>query len=264
MRSLFNLIKQESSREHHIVYDVLQGFDEYDEEEDPQEQNQPEVVSYDLEALNLRKQKLLEEIQELEERAQSILRQTEEKAKELRHEAGQRGYEEGYAKGFSAGSDEGFETALQDGVRNIRQENQEVLDELKRMIERVDAKKQEILKKYQEDLKDIAIAVAEKVVHISLKSSGDVIKRMILAAMEGMQKTEWAKIYIAKTDSQVLLQGETNLINEISHISEHIKIIVMEEEASGTCIIEMPDKILDASANTQLANIREILSSGRM
>ncbi len=132
------------------------------------------------------------------------------------------------------------------------------------MIESVAERRQEMLRKYQEDLKDIAIAIAEKVVHVSLKSSGDVIKRMILSATEGRQKTEWAKIYIAKTDSQVLLHGETNLINEISHIAEHIKIIVMEEEASGTCIIEMPDKILDASANTQLANIREILSSGRI
>ncbi len=261
---MFNLIKQETTKEHQILYDVLRGFDEVDEQGHVVESEEVEVVSYDLDELNAKKQQLLNEITELEEKAQRILQDTEEQAKELKHEASQRGYEEGYAKGFNVGSDEGFEAALRDGIHNIREENQAALDELKFMIESVAERRQEMLRKYQEDLKDIAIAIAEKVVHVSLKSSGDVIKRMILSATEGRQKTEWAKIYIAKTDSQVLLHGETNLINEISHIAEHIKIIVMEEEASGTCIIEMPDKILDASANTQLANIREILSSGRI
>ncbi|MDO4710749.1 MAG: FliH/SctL family protein [Peptostreptococcaceae bacterium] len=260
---MFDLIKKANTDSHVISYNVLQGFDDL-EEEIREEETVAEVVGYDLEALNRKKQILQDEIIELEEKASEILKNAEREAERLRTGSSRRGYEEGYEKGHSEGSDQGFEEALRQGLRRIKSDNQEILDELKRIVDRTEAKKQEILKKYQEDLKDLAIAVAEKVVHVSLKSSGDIIKRMILSATEGLQTREWAKIYIAKTDSQVLLQGDTDLLGSLSSLSDHIKIIVMEEEASGTCIIELPDKVLDASVNTQMENIREILSSGRI
>lgn len=260
---MFNLIKKANTDSHVISYNVLQGFDEFDEEA-REEEAVTEVVGYDLEALNKKKQILQEEIIELENRASQIIRDAENEAERLRSESSRRGYEEGFEKGHSAGSDQGFEEALRQGLRRIKSDNQGLLDDLKRIIEHTEERKKELLRKYQEDLKDIAIAVAEKVVHVSLKSSGDIIKRMILSATEGLQAREWAKIYIAKTDSQVLLQGDTNLLESLSSLSDHIKIIVMEEEAPGTCIIELPDKVLDASVNTQMENIREILSSGRI
>ena len=49
-------------------------------------------------------------------------------------------------------------------------------------------------------------------------------------------------------------------MHSLAGLSEHIKIIPMQEDESGTCIIEMPDEIIDASASTQLQNIRELLS----
>jgi flagellar assembly protein FliH len=34
----------------------------------------------------------------------------------------------------------------------------------------------------------------------------------------------------------------------------------MGDDESGTCIIETPEEIIDASASTQMANIRDILT----
>ena len=36
----------------------------------------------------------------------------------------------------------------------------------------------------------------------------------------------------------------------------------MADDESGTCIIEMPDEIIDASVSTQLDNIKDILHGG--
>lgn len=259
---MFNLIKKSNADAHVISYDVLQGFDDILEEEEtaPEE---PEVVGYDLEELNRRKQFLQTEIEELEHNIKQMREEAESEARRLRREASEQGYEEGYQKGYDEGSDQGFEAALKQGLKKIKEDNQDLLDELKRIIEHAEEKKREIIKNYQEDLKDIAIAIAEKIVHVSLRSSGDIIKRMILSATEGIQTREWAKIYIAKTDSKILVEGDTDLLGSLSSLSDHIKIIVMEE-APGTCIIELPDKVLDASVNTQIENIREILSSGRI
>ena len=46
----------------------------------------------------------------------------------------------------------------------------------------------------------------------------------------------------------------------LSALSDHIRIVPMADEESGTCIVEMPDTIIDASASTQMANIKALLA----
>ncbi len=47
----------------------------------------------------------------------------------------------------------------------------------------------------------------------------------------------------------------------LSDLSSNVKIIKMENEEQGTCILELPDEIVDLSVNTQMANIRELLDN---
>ena len=65
-------------------------------------------------------------------------------------------------------------------------------------ITRNEWKKQRILERYMNELKDLAITVAEKVIHVSLNSSGRVIERMISDEAEKHKKTAWVKIYMNK------------------------------------------------------------------
>ena len=46
----------------------------------------------------------------------------------------------------------------------------------------------------------------------------------------------------------------------LSALSDRVRIIPMADDEAGTCIIETPDEIVDASAATQLNNIRTLLS----
>jgi len=50
------------------------------------------------------------------------------------------------------------------------------------------------------------------------------------------------------------------LVTALASISEQVRIIPMADDETGTCIIEMPDEIIDASAATQINNIRSMLS----
>lgn len=283
MISLFNLIKRAATNTHKIEQDKKIVFEDFSEEfekqlnkakfaqeaEAPQEIPEDveipgtELDEYDLEALIQQKKKLLQEIKELEQKSEDMVANAKNAAKDIEIEAKKKGKAEGYEKGYSEGSEKGYKDSVEEGIRQIKSDNETLLAELQQLIQSTEIKKDEILKKYQEDLKDIAIAVAEKVVHVSLKSSGDIIKRMILAATEGMTDLKWAKIYIAESDSEIMVRGDKNLIGELSQLSGNIKVIVMPDEEPGTCIIELPNKIIDASARTQIENIRDIISSAR-
>ncbi len=53
-------------------------------------------------------------------------------------------------------------------------------------------------------------------------------------------------------------------MQELSNLSDTVKVIIMDGEEPGTCIVERPDEIIDVSVGTQLENIREIMNNARI
>ena len=81
---------------------------------------------------------------------------------------------------------------------------------------------------------------------------------------EKLKKTAWVKIYIDKCDYDMMMKADADILDELSHLSDNIKFIVMDKEERGNCIIEMPEEIVDVSVNTQIENIKDILENVRV
>lgn len=192
--------------------------------------------------------------------AEAIVNQAKAEAIRIQNDAREDGYQEGYETGFLDGKEKAFEEHKQELDRQMV----EFQNTLKESIESVVEEKNHILDKYIDDLKKITLTIAEKVIQTSLRSSGEVIKRMIVAAAGKLKKTQWVKIYVSKKDAGLMIQGDVGLLNELSHISGNIKIVAMENAEDGTCIIELPEEIIDVSVNTQIENIKGILSNARL
>ncbi len=199
--------------------------------------------------------------------AEEILNAAQEEAVRLREEATRTGREEGYAAGKQQGYDEGYADGEQRALEAHREECQRELDHLQEQvtgtIRDMGNLKDKVLEQYLDNLKDISLAVAEKIIHTSLKSSSEIIKRMIVVSTEKLKKVAWAKIYIGRNESGINIQGDAELMHELTKLSDNVKIVVMNEEP-GTCIIELPSEIIDVSAGTQLENIRGILENARL
>lgn len=181
---------------------------------------------------------------------------TEEEQKEAREAGLREGYEAGYREGREKAEAEcrsEFEGTLRSFQEDMRQ-----------ALKSVETAKEHCVHTYLEELKDCAIAIGEKVIHISLRSSGEVIKQMIIAATEKLKKTAWVKIYIDKCDYDMMMEADADILDELSHLSDNIKFIVMDKEERGNCIIEMPEEIVDVSVNTQIENIKDILENVRV
>ena len=187
--------------------------------------------------------------------AKEILRQAEQDAAELKKQA----EKEGYLAGFKCGREEGKKQAEAEGTQAWNEKIQAVEQDVTRFLADSTREKEELLDQYLEDLKDIAVAVAQKVINVSMKSNGDVIKRMIMSATDTVKKSQWAKIYIAKADARFLAQGDAIFLKNLSRISDNVKIVPVENGEAGTCIVELPDEIIDASVGSQMDNIRSII-----
>ena len=163
-----------------------------------------------------------------------------------------------------AGEATGFAQGIVQGRVEAKAELEKIAAEqeaaVQQFLERAGATVDRYLDDSVADLRDLALAVAEKVVSVSLRSSSDVICRMIQTAVDKRKRREWVHIYIAECDAKRMGQLPASLTNALAALSDRVRIIPMADDESGTCIIEMPDEIIDASASTQMNNIRQILT----
>ncbi len=193
--------------------------------------------------------------------AEKILNAARNEAENIKKGA----YEKGFAEGRQTGYDEGFRSGSEEGKRIYAQKAEELGQEVKACIEDVQVKKDKALDVYMDDLKDVAMAVGEKIVMTSLKSDSRVVEKMIVAATDKLRKSTWAKIYVGTgKDAGADIKADPGFLKELEHLSDNVKIIVMEGAEPGTCIVERPEEIIDVSVGTQLENIREIMNNARL
>ena len=194
-------------------------------------------------------------LKQAREEAEQLLADARAAAKaeqeEIRMGARDEGYREGYAQGTAK--------AMDDARRDREAVAAKLEKEVQAFLEKADMAREEFIRQSQDELLDLCIAVAEKVVRVSLKSSSEVIVRMIQTATERMKRQEWVHIYISGCDTKGVAQISPALTTALGALSQHVKIIPMGDDEGGTCIVETPEEIIDASVSTQMTNIRDLL-----
>ena len=201
-------------------------------------------------------------------KAEETLKAAHMEAEKIKRKAFEDAWDKGYNKGLEEGRSKGGAEAYKEAMSRYNEKFTADISALENAIEKyaadMEMEKENILHLYIDNLKDISIAIGEKIVMTSLKSSEDVVKRMILAATEKLKKTAWAKIYIAGIKNGTDIKGDAQFLHSLSKLSSNVKIIVLDNEEPGTCIIELPDEIIDVSFKSQLENIKEILYNARV
>lgn len=253
MKSLPRIVKEPEKKRDIKPFDFFAGFKiQEDEQLKEPEEDQEADEKEELDAIAAMEEEILAEAAR---KADQIIKDARGQAEYLR--------EQGYREGKEAGQQDGFREAYEEQRLLVDQELNRLRKEIADVVDDVSVEKAKLLEKYVDDLKRISLAVAEKIIQTSLQSSGDIIKRMILSATDKIRKKQWAKIYITKCDTGVSMEVDTEFLEALSGLSDNIKIITMDNGEEGTCIIELPDEIIDASVGTQLENIKDILNNVR-
>lgn len=255
MKSLPRIVKEPEKKQNVKPFDFFAGFKIHEDEppeEQEEEQERADGEAADLDAIAAMEEEILAEARR---KADQIIKDSREQAEYLR--------EQGYREGKEAGREDGFREAYEEQHVLVDQELKRLQKNITDVVNDVSLEKEKLLEQYVDDLKRISLAVAEKIIQTSLQSSGDIVKRMILSATDKIRKKQWAKIYITKCDTGVSMEVDTEFLDALSGLSDNIKIITMDNGEEGTCIIELPDEIIDASVGTQLENIKDILNNVR-
>ena len=226
----------------------LEAALEESEPEEPPEPKKETPVHYAQLQAELILNQAREEAQQILEQARGQAAQEQE---EIRAGARDEGYREGYTQGIAK--------AMDDSVRDREATAARLEKEVQTFLEKASLAREELLLQAKDELLELCLSIAEKVVRVSLKSSSEVIVRMIQTATERMKRQEWVHIYISGCDARQLAQISPALTSTLGALSQHIKVVPMGDDEGGTCIVETPEEIVDASVSTQMSNIRDVL-----
>lgn len=175
--------------------------------------------------------------------ANSIILKANQKAQDELEQARKNGFQEGYAVGLKKG-----EERIAAGIT-----------EMQLLINSLEEKKAEMLKKYEEELKDLAISIAKKVIDSELDNDNSRFLAIYKNAIKQHSKQAWVKITVSEYEADFAIANKSELM-ALAKGAKDIKIIVDSNACRGTCIVETPSSVVDASVDTQLNRLKEMLS----
>ena len=167
--------------------------------------------------------------------------------------------EEGYRQGFNEGKADGYKAGFAQGLLEVKQAKQELLDEIARLLQNIEQQKVNILKNFSEDLQKLAFAIAQKVIKTELTTNKKAMSSIITGAMEAYRNQEWLKVYVSRNTAELLNSADPPILTALREMSETVKIIILPDMEDADCILETPDQMIEAGMDTQLTKIKNAL-----
>ena len=199
-----------------------------------------------------------EVILEAKRRAESIITTANENAQRITEEA-ELNREGVYIKAKA----EGFQQGQKDGVDACLAAGRDILDEAKVYVDRINDEKAALFEKYEQDIYETVMAIANKVTLDSLKAKDStVVKKLIKKAAKDFRGCERIKITLDQNGATEELAGDYEYLKELCGGIASVEVELLPDAEPGTVILDNGSEITDAGIQTQLRMIRE-LGSGK-
>lgn len=154
---------------------------------------------------------------------------------------------------------EGFEQGKKDGIEACLAEGRDVLDSAKAFSESINAEKDELFAKYEKDIFDTVMAIANKVTLDSLTAKDStVVKKLIKKAAKEFRNTDRIRITLDKNGATEELAADYEYLKELCAGVQHVEVELLPDAEPGTIIVESGGEITDAGIQTQLRMIQEL------
>ncbi|WP_194287272.1 flagellar assembly protein FliH [Gracilibacillus oryzae] len=198
-------------------------------------------------------QRKREEIAALEKEAQDKLEQTRREIAKQKED-----WERERAQYVQQAQQEGYQQGFQQGEQDSLNQYQSLIDKANGLIELANQDYYQTLAQMDEQIIQIAMAVAEKVVNITLDENKESFYHLVKKAIEQVKEQPKIKVYVHPDHYQLLLDNKDEL-QTITYNQADLLIFNDSGLAQGQAFIETPYGKIDASVETQLEEVRNRL-----
>ncbi len=186
--------------------------------------------------------------------AESLVRQAERKAldlvqaantriSKLEEDAREAGHEQGYTAGKTAGEDE-----LAPVIETIRE-----------LISSVKAQRGAVIASAEPELVRLAMAIAERVVHMELQTNPNVIVENVRESLTRLVSREVVTLRVNPIDLDTIRQHRDEIV--AAGDVEHLRIVEDQRVDRGGVVVETDAGTIDSKIATQLREARRAILS---
>lgn len=174
------------------------------------------------------------------EEAVAIIAQAQEEKQKIHDEAYKTGFDEGREKGYEEG--------------NL--EAQRLIDRLHVILDRIMDKRQEILDNTEQQIVELVLLMARKVVKVISENQRNVVMSNVLQALRKVKGRGDVIVRVNLADVKLTTEHTKDFMRAV----ENIQNITVAEDSSidrGGCIIETDFGAIDARISSQLAELEQ-------
>lgn len=152
-----------------------------------------------------------------------------------------------------------LEEARQEGLKKGIEEKSRAVEDMFKSIEKTldEMKESQILymQDYAKEIKGLSLQIAEKIIGHKIEENDLFLMDTIKSVLRTVRDAKWITVEI----SDKLPKLVEMVIEEMSTSGNNPKIEVqtIKDADKGTCVIQLSDRVIDASIATQLKNIEE-------
>lgn len=154
--------------------------------------------------------------------------------------------------------DEGFHSGFQAGMRESKDQYQNLLRQANQIIETAKADYDAKLEQSEDAIIDLAVHVARKIIHRQLQEEPATLVSIVQDAIKEIKNQPTIAIYVHPDYYEVVSRQKEELARLVHGVTV-LTIYTDDELDANGCVIEHPFGKIDASVDTQLLQLREVL-----
>lgn len=152
---------------------------------------------------------------------------------------------------FEKSKSEGFKAGHEEGYKAGNEEVQRLVERIHKMIEAVQAKRQEILDNTEQQIVNLVILIARKVVKIMSENQKSVIMSNVLQALKKVKGSGDVTLRVNLADVKLTTEHIKDFIRQVENI-KNISVVEDSSVEKGGCIVETDFGAIDARISSQL------------
>jgi flagellar biosynthesis/type III secretory pathway protein FliH len=197
-----------------------------------------------------------------QEQARQILAEAQKEAARLRDAAGEKGYEAGFRRGYEAGAKAGRDAAFAESRTEFAASQARLLTTLHELVTNFDRDKRDLFIAARQDVLAFALKAADKLT----RRIGQVDRSAVGANLDAALRLVESKTDLVAHVNPLDVESAEQFAAAFKDAAEHAANFSILPDASitpGGCRLSTPDADVDATIDSQLAEIAAVMIAGK-
>ena len=186
---------------------------------------------------------------EAEQKAQEIIKNAQEEAARILSEA-----EVKKTEIENASKDEGFQKGLNDGFDSGKAEVERLIERTHTILEAVMKRREEILSETEQQIVELVILMARKVIKILSENQKSVVMANVVQALKKVKGRGNVTVRVNLEDVKLTTEHISDFIKQVENV-QGMTILEDSTVEQGGCVVETDFGAIDARISSQLTEL---------